>query len=254
MSIKADRFAARRHAGRRRHLARLSLSSGILLKTSCYCRGHPGNCVAVYVLRDKSKARTAHRLGEESDGEDQRDRQGQLSPTRQGSDRISRTRRDHRRRPAPRPPHAGLRRRGLRQDAVRHGVPRARRDASSASPGVFMAFEETAEELAAERRARSASTSTTLIAQKKLLVDHVAHRAERDRGDRRVRPRRAVRPARLRDRLDRRQARRARHDRGAVRRAFATRRSCAPSCAGCSAGSRTRASPPSSPASAATAR
>ena len=55
-------------------------------------------------------------------------------------------------------------------------------------------------------------------------------------------------------RLDRRQAGRARHASRRSSAACPTRRSCAPSSAACSAGSRTRGSRPSSPASAARAR
>ena len=116
-----------------------------------------------------------------------------------------------------------------------------------------MAFEETGRGPGRRTCARSASTSTKLVADGKLAHRPRPRRAQRDRGDRRLRPRRAVRPPRPRDRLGRRQAGGARHDRDAVRRLRQPRPSCAPSCAGCSAGSRTRASPPSSPASAATA-
>jgi circadian clock protein KaiC len=80
-----------------------------------------------------------------------------------------------------------------------------------------------------------------------------ARRAQRDRGDRRVRPGGPVHPPGPRHRFHRRQARRARHDRAlfaglpnqAILRAELRRSS---------AGSRKRASPPSSPANAAKTR
>jgi hypothetical protein len=50
------------------------------------------------------------------------------------------------------------------------------------------------------------------------------HRAQRDRGDRRIRSRRAVHPPGPRDRFHRRETRRARHGRGAVRRPAQSRR------------------------------
>ena len=84
-------------------------------------------------------------------------------------------------------------------------------------PGVFMAFEETAEELAAERplaRLRPRRAGRAEEAARRLRP----RRAQRDRGDRRVRPRGPVHPPRPRHRLDRRQARRPRHHRDAVRR------------------------------------
>ncbi len=49
---------------------------------------------------------------------------------------------------------------GLRQDALRHGIPRQWRACEFGEPGVFMAFEETARGARAKRRARSASIST----------------------------------------------------------------------------------------------
>ena len=125
------------------------------------------------------------------------------------------SRRNHRRRTAARPAHARLRQRRLRQDAVRGGVPRARRTQFD-EPGVFMAFEETAEELA-QNVARSGSISTTWSSARSSSSTTSASSAVKSR-DRRIRPGRAVRPAGSRDRLDRRQAGRAGHARGAVRR------------------------------------
>ena len=89
-------------------------------------------------------------------------------------------------------------------------------------PGVFMAFEETAEELAAERRARSASTSTSWSRSKKLVVDHVhVERSEIEETGEYDLEGLFIRLG-LRHRLDRRQAGRARHHRDAVRRAVRT--------------------------------
>ena len=84
-------------------------------------------------------------------------------------------------------------------------------------PGVFMAFEETAEELTQNVRSLGFDLDD-LADRKKILVDYVQHRTQRDRGDRRIRPRRAVHPPGLRHRLHRREARRAGHDRDALRR------------------------------------
>ena len=74
-----------------------------------------------------------------------------------------------------------------------------------------MAFEETRRGARAERRARSASTSTTWSREKKLVVDYVhVERSEiEETGEYDLEG--AVRPPGLRDRLGRRQARRARH-------------------------------------------
>ena len=106
----------------------------------------------------------------------------------------------------------------------------------------------------AERRARSASTSTSWSRGSKLAIDYVrVERSEIEETGEYDLEGLFIRLGYAID-IDRRQARRARHHRDAVRRPFQRRPSCAPSCAGCSAGSRTRASPRSSPASAARAR
>ena len=120
-------------------------------------------------------------------------------------------------------------------------------------PGVFMAFEETAEELRRERplaRLRPGRAGRAEQARGRLR----AHRAERDRGDRRVRPGGAVHPPGLRHRLV--GAKRVVLDTlgGPLRRPVQRRPSSGPSSAACSAGSRTRGSRRSSPASGATAR
>ena len=107
-------------------------------------------------------------------------------------------------------------------------------------PGVFMAFEETAEELTQNVRSLGFDLDD-LVDRKKIAGGLRPRRAQRDRGDRRIRPGRAVHPPGLRHRLRRRQARRAGHDRDALRRPVQRPRSCGPSCAACSAGSRTRA-------------
>ena len=84
-------------------------------------------------------------------------------------------------------------------------------------PGVFMAFEETAEELA--QNVRSLGFDLDELADAEQAAGRLRpRRAQRDRGDRRVRPRRPVHPPGPRHRLDRRQARRARHHRDALRR------------------------------------
>ena len=120
-------------------------------------------------------------------------------------------------------------------------------------PGVFMAFEETAEELTQNVRSLGFDLDE-LVEQKKLVVDFV--RVERseieETGDYDL----EGLFVRLGHAIDthRRQAGRAGHHRDAVQRPVEHRASCGPSCAACSAGSRTRASPPSSPASAARAR
>ena len=124
---------------------------------------------------------------------------------------------------------------------------------SIGEPGVFMSFEETAEDLTAERplarvrprrarRAETSSRSTTSTSS----ASEIEETGEYDLEG-------SVHPARPRDRRHRRQARRARHDRDAVLRDCPTRDPARRACGGCSAGSRTRASRPSSPASAATA-
>ena len=142
---------------------------------------------------------------------------GSTAKLRQGAHRHRGARRDHRRRPAAGPADARLRQRGLRQDAAGDGVPGARRDRVRRA-GRLHGLR--GDRRGADRRtsARSASTSTSWPSRRSCCVDHVARRAQRDRGDRRIRPRGAVHPPRLRDRLDRRQARRARHDRDALRR------------------------------------
>ena len=64
-------------------------------------------------------------------------------------------RRDHRGRPAPRAADAGLRRRRLRQDAARHGVPGARRDPVRRAGRLHVASRRRAADLIGQRRARS---------------------------------------------------------------------------------------------------
>ena len=91
-------------------------------------------------------------------------------------------------------------------------------------PGVFMMFEENAAELTANVRSLGFDLEK-LAAQKKIAARLRPHRAQRDRGDRRIRSRRAVHPAWARDRFHRRQTRGARHGRGAVRRPAQSRHS-----------------------------
>ena len=83
-------------------------------------------------------------------------------------------------------------------------------------PGVFVAFEENALDLA-QNVASLGFDLVDLAARKKLLVDYVVDRADRDPGDGGVRPRRAVHPAGTRHRFDRGEAGRARHDRVSLR-------------------------------------
>ena len=150
---------------------------------------------------------------------------------------IPGTRRDHRRRPAARAAHAHLRRRGLRQDAVRHGVPGARRHRVRRA-GRLHGLRGDRRGTRRERRLAGLRPEEARGAEE---AGHRlrARRAQRDRGDRRVRPRRPLRPPPARHRDRRRQARGARHDRVAVLPACPTRPCCAPNCGGCSAGSRT---------------
>ena len=69
-------------------------------------------------------------------------------------------RRDHRRRPAQGPAHAGLRHRRLRQDPLRHGVPRPRGHRVRRA-GRLHGLRGDGRRADQERRARSASTSTS---------------------------------------------------------------------------------------------
>ena len=164
---------------------------------------------------------------------------GEARHAAEGADRHLGPGRDHRRRPAARPADARLRRRGLRQDAAGDGVPRARRDASTASPACSWRSRRPPSELAQNVRSLGFDLDE-LVAEEEARDRLRPHRAQRDRGDRRIRPRGPVHPPRPRDRLGRRQARRARHASRRCSPASRTRPSCAPSCGGCSAGSRTR--------------
>ena len=89
---------------------------------------------------------------------------------------------------------------GSRQDDAGRGVPRARRACEFGEPGVFMMFEENAEELAQNLRSLGFDLDK-LQQQKKIVGRPRPHRAQRDRGDRRVRPRGPVHPPGPRDRL-----------------------------------------------------
>ena len=84
-------------------------------------------------------------------------------------------------------------------------------------PGVFMAFEETGEELT-ENVASLGFDLQALVASKKLLARLRVRGSQRIRGDGRIRSRRSLHPARLRDRFHQGETRGARHDRGAFRR------------------------------------
>ncbi len=86
-------------------------------------------------------------------------------------------------------------------------------------PGVFMAFEENARELA-QNVVSLGFDLADLVARKKILVDYVSCRTDRNRGDGGVRPRGPVHPPWTRHRHDRGEARRARHDRVALRGIF----------------------------------
>jgi circadian clock protein KaiC len=105
---------------------------------------------------------------------------------------------------------------------------------------VFIAFEETAEELTANVRSLGFDLDK-LVAQQKLLIDHVVldgaqieENGEYDLDGLFIR---------LGYAIDSIGAKRVVLDTiETLFGGFATRRSCAPSCAGCSAGSRTRAS------------
>ena len=150
-------------------------------------------------------------------------------------------------------PDAGLRRRRLRQDAAwpwssSSAAPRSSTSRASSWPSRRPAEELTQNVALARLRPRRPGR------RKKLALDYV--RVERseieETGEYDLEG--LVHPPRPRHRLHRRQARRAGHHRVAVRRPVQRRPSCGPNCAGCSAGSRTRASPPSSPASGARAR
>ena len=77
-------------------------------------------------------------------------------------------------------------------------------------PGVFMSFEERAEDLAANVASLGYDLDG-LVADGQARHRPRARRAQRDRGERRIRPRGPVRPPRLRGRQRRRQAGRARH-------------------------------------------
>ncbi len=98
-------------------------------------------------------------------------------------------------------------------------------------PGVFMSFEERAEDLAANVASLGYDLDG-LVAGGKLADRPRPGRAQRDRGERRVRPRGAVRAPGLRRGLHRREARGARHHRDAVlrlhRRRAAARRAAPP--------------------------
>ena len=107
-------------------------------------------------------------------------------------------------------------------------------------PGVFMAFEETAEELA-ENVASLGFDLDGLVAPQEAGARLRPHRAQRDRGDRRVRPGRAVRPARRTRSTPSAPSASCSTRSKRCSPACPTRPSCAPSCGGCSAGSRTRA-------------
>ena len=93
----------------------------------------------------------------------------------------------------------------------------------SGEPGVFMAFEESGEELATNFASLGHDLSA-LIAKKKLVHRIRPHRAQRDGRDGRVRPGRALHPAGTCHRQHRRQARGARHPGGALLRAVRHRR------------------------------
>ena len=153
--------------------------------------------------------------------------------------RDQRPRRGHRRRAAARPPDAGLRTGRLRQDAVGDGVPGPRHHASSTSRACSW---------------RSRRSADDLIANVASLGFDLA--AARGRRPARHRPRRRSTPARssetgdwdldglfirLGAAIDAVGAKRVVIDtiESAVRRVRRTRRSCARSCGGCSAGSRT---------------
>jgi|GEM_PF-1076157 len=120
-------------------------------------------------------------------------------------------------------------------------------------PGVFLAFEETAEELAQNVRSLGFDLDE-LAAQNKLLVDYVhIERSEiEETGEYDL----EGLFIRLGHAIDSIGAKRVVLDTPSKRSSAVcpTPPSCAPSCAGCSAGSRTRGSRRSSPASAATAR
>ena len=88
---------------------------------------------------------------------------------------------------------------------------------SSTSPGVFMSFEETAEELA-KNVASLGFDLPELVEQKAARPGSCLYRAQRDRGDRGIRSGGPVHPPGLRDRRHRRQTGGAGHHRGPVRR------------------------------------
>ena len=108
-------------------------------------------------------------------------------------------------------------------------------------PGVFVAFEETAEELTANVRSLGFDLDD-LIEREEARGRLRPHRAQRDRGDRRVRPRglfiRSATPS-TRSEPSASSSTPSRPSSPAS----TTPRCCAPSCAGSSAGSRTGASP-----------
>ena len=119
--------------------------------------------------------------------------------------------------------------------------------ATIGEPGVFMAFEETTDELTKNVASLGFDLDEPDPPQEAGARLRL-HRAKRDRGDRRIRPGRAVRPPGQHDRGGRRQARRASTRSRRSSPACPTRPSCGRSCAGSSAGSKTGTSPPSSPA------
>jgi KaiC protein/KaiB-like protein len=83
-------------------------------------------------------------------------------------------------------------------------------------PGAIFTFEESSDELAANV-ASFGFDLTGLIAQKKLIVDHLVIEPSESRGDGRLQLGRSFHPTRPRDRRLRRQACFARHDRGSLR-------------------------------------
>ena len=139
-----------------------------------------------------------------------------LVRTAEGEDRHPGPRRDHRRRPAARPADARLRQRRLRQDHARRRVHRPRRHRDGRARGLH--------DLRGERRGAQRERALARLRPRQAGAAEEGrarlrpHRAQRDRGDRRVRPRGPLHPPRPCDRHDRRQAGRARHGRGPVRR------------------------------------
>ena len=137
-----------------------------------------------------------------------------LSLSRQGPLGHRGPRRDHRRRPAARAPHARLWQRGLRQDALRHGVPRPRGGRARRARRLHV--------LRGDRggagHQRGLAGLRPAPAGQAEAAGHRprARGAQRDRGDRRVRPRGPVRAAAARHRERGRQARGARHHRIAL--------------------------------------